>query len=88
MPALMTIQADVTYEPAKKTMQQFDAVAEQPLSDEGREAQIIEYSKQIERAVATGDRRAAEAAKCQMYDAIKSRTPEYIAKLEMERGLR
>lgn len=79
----------ITTQKAQVTAQAEAAFLGNPLqqSDDQREARIVEYGQRMERAVAVGDKKVANAWMRLMMAAIKSRPATYIAKLERDRGL-
>lgn len=59
-----------------------------PMTDAEREAHISDCGRLMLEAMAEGDREKANAWRMDMEHAIAMRTPEQIALMETERGLR
>ena len=57
------------------------------MTDEELELHISDCARLMERAVYEGNRAEAEQFRRDMYEAINSRSPAQVAKLEAERGL-
>ena len=57
------------------------------MTDEELELHISDCARLMERAVYEGNRAEAEQFRRDMYEAIKSRSPAQVAKLEAKRGL-